>query len=324
VPDAPWSMMPHDVLAFWGLDCQTKQVPVAEGTASAWLVVVPDGRRYVLKHKPAEADVALEGWLLGQLADRGLPVAPPIPTTAGALCAPEAGIRYALYRYLPGAALHAHYAPGAEHRARAFGRAIAQLHRGLLDITPVAGLPIMSLPLQLLGGVRSAVYAHASRSTAVDPTVLDATFGVLENELLPQYARLPQQLIHRDCHPGNMLFERNEVSGFIDFEIATWGIRIFDLAYCSTAMLSAAEEDSQRREDWVALLEALVAGYRDTQPLQPAELAHIWHVQLSIQLLFVSYFAGHEQLDLADANYRTLQWLLTRRDAIQRTLERIR
>jgi Ser/Thr protein kinase RdoA (MazF antagonist) len=46
--------------------------------------------------------------------------------------------------------------------------------------------------------------------------------AALEEDLLPHYAALPHQLIHRDAHPAHMLFEDGTLTGWIDFDLATW------------------------------------------------------------------------------------------------------
>ncbi|MCJ7550072.1 MAG: hypothetical protein MUQ30_10360, partial [Anaerolineae bacterium] len=49
--------------------------------------------------------------------------------------------------------------------------------------------------------------------------------------------------------------------------------RVFDPAYCSTALLSGAEGIPARRQAWLKQLTALVAGYTDVQELTEAEKA---------------------------------------------------
>ena len=48
---------------------------------------------------------------------------------------------------------------------------------------------------------------------------------------LPLYSTLPRQLIHRDLHLGNLLFEEGTFAGFIDFDISQTNVRLFDVCY---------------------------------------------------------------------------------------------
>lgn len=52
------------------------------------------------------------------------------------------------------------------------------------------------------------------------------------------YDKLPVQIIHRDINPSNMIFDEGEFKGFIDFDLTEVNIRIFDICYCATAILS--------------------------------------------------------------------------------------
>ena len=51
------------------------------------------------------------------------------------------------------------------------------------------------------------------------------------SKLAVVYDKLPVQLIHRDVHFGNFLFEEGRFSGYIDFDLSQRNIRIFDLCY---------------------------------------------------------------------------------------------
>jgi Ser/Thr protein kinase RdoA (MazF antagonist) len=106
-------------------------------------------------------------------------------------------------------------------------------------------------------------------------------------------------------------------TGWLDFDIATWGARVFDLAYCSTSLLSAAGDDDTLRARWFSLLSALVGGYEAVQPLQAAERALFWHVQVSIQVIFMAFFMEAGRPDLVAENYRALRWLDAHRGQVE-------
>ena len=61
-------------------------------------------------------------------------------------------------------------------------------------------------------------------------------------QLAAVYDNLPVQLIHRDVHFGNFLFDNGEFSGYIDFDISQKNIRIFDLCYFMLGLLSEKEK----------------------------------------------------------------------------------
>jgi homoserine kinase type II len=48
------------------------------------------------------------------------------------------------------------------------------------------------------------------------------------------YATLPQQLVHEDFDPGNVLMEGNRVTGVLDFEFCARDLRVMDLTVALT------------------------------------------------------------------------------------------
>ena len=61
--------------------------------------------------------------------------------------------------------------------------------------------------------------------TSVPTEILEECVSKLKNI----YPKLPRQLIHRDTHMENMLFENNILTGYIDFDLSQINARIFDL-----------------------------------------------------------------------------------------------
>jgi Ser/Thr protein kinase RdoA (MazF antagonist) len=117
------------------------------------------------------------------------------------------------------------------------------------------------------------------------------------------------QLIHRDAHPGNMLFLDGELSGWLDFEIMVRGPRLFDLCYCSTSLLIYGFDDPVKRQAWHGLVRALVEGYDQVSPLTPVERGSIRLMQMCIEVIFISWFAHNNFPAPATRNIEALAWL---------------
>jgi len=49
---------------------------------------------------------------------------------------------------------------------------------------------------------------------------------------------LPQVLVHRDFHPGNVLWRRGTVSGVVDWQAACTGPAVADVAHCRVNLLT--------------------------------------------------------------------------------------
>lgn len=111
----------------------------------------------------------------------------------------------------------------------------------------------------------------------------------------------------------NMLFEDGELTGFIDFDISTHGIRIFDPCYCSTAMLMQDFKEQAWREQWFGLFSALIQGYRSGTELTEQEQYALFPVLLAIEFIFTAYFKEINE-PVARLNLDALMWLFDQRD----------
>ena len=128
------------------------------------------------------------------------------------------------------------------------------------------------------------------------------------------YEKLPKQIIHRDMHPNNILFINKKVVGFIDFEISVKSIRILDICYCLTAILS---ESFNEGEKWLNYIKPLISGYQSINKLTNDELDSIVLCLLLIEFIFTGYFISVENDKLALLNYDILKWIYESRDYIK-------
>lgn len=112
------------------------------------------------------------------------------------------------------------------------------------------------------------------------------------SELSRVYYELPKQLIHRDVHLGNFLFDNQNFSGYIDFDISQSNIRIFDVCYFLLGIL--LEEDNNRVEAkrWYIIVRQVIEGYDSLMMLSHIEKQAIPCVMANIELLFTAYFLG--------------------------------
>ena len=112
------------------------------------------------------------------------------------------------------------------------------------------------------------------------------------SELAQVYHELPKQLIHRDVHLGNFLFDNQNFSGYIDFDLSQSNIRIFDVCYFLLGIL--LEEDNNRVEAkrWYIIVRQVIKGYDSLMMLSHIEKQAIPCVMANIELLFTAYFLG--------------------------------
>jgi aminoglycoside phosphotransferase (APT) family kinase protein len=58
--------------------------------------------------------------------------------------------------------------------------------------------------------------------------------------------RLPTVLLHRDFHPGNVLWRRGRVSGVVDWQAACTGPAVADVAHCRVNLLTLGTDAAER------------------------------------------------------------------------------
>ncbi|MCM1286257.1 MAG: helix-turn-helix domain-containing protein [Acetobacter sp.] len=132
------------------------------------------------------------------------------------------------------------------------------------------------------------------------------------NKFTTLYYNLPKQLIHRDINPSNMIFDNREFKGFIDFDLSEVNIRIFDICYCATAILSEcfSNQDIDKKL-WFEILNKLISGYETISPLTNEEKQAILYVICSIQIICIAYFRKFDKYEhLAKINVAMLKWIM--------------
>lgn len=123
---------------------------------------------------------------------------------------------------------------------------------------------------------RQAVGLRRHTSLIADPQTRALAEQALDRFIarLPELARLRTQLIHHDCHPGNILIRDKKVSGLLDFGDMIHAPLIFDLA------VPAAENHGNGLSS-LESASAVIAGYRDITPLEDAEYDVLYDTMLA-------------------------------------------
>jgi Ser/Thr protein kinase RdoA (MazF antagonist) len=261
------------VLAAYGLE-NVRPYRIGAGRNNEhWYV----GAGLVLRrYGPFRSDAAIgyEHAIVGQLRDRGWPVAVPVPSAAGRLVVVDDGRRYSLFPRLAGR----RGSPGRPRQPRELGRLLGRLHRDLAAVS-VAGPPdafprILEMPAD----------PAWQRLDALDDPVLN---GLIRRKLAEVRAaagsaasgRPGVQLVHGDWHDGNILYRGGAVSGILDFDFAHPDLLLVDVAI---ATLIPEVADSAQ----------LVAGYFGARPPADDELDLIATARRARALGHVAFFIG--------------------------------
>lgn len=296
------------------LPLETLYTPSGQPRQDAWFV----GDAYMLKHS-TYARISRAAHLGMALDAQGFPAMRPIATAQGDLFTP--GVEpFLLMNRLHGHRLDAEaYLASPGHLPYCAGEALAKLHQALRQVesdipadecSPSAMLEEWVLP----EACRQAVQWQMT-TTEADLSEVVESLAVLE-------PHLPKQLVHRDPNPSNLIFDGETISGFADFDLSERNVRLWDICYMATGILSEAHQTDDPR--WLNVLQSILQGYHHQSPLTPEERRAIWPMLSSIVLICVAAFAHNPLLhQIAAANRSMLQSLFNWRQTIENMVAEI-
>ncbi|AWM78282.1 phosphotransferase enzyme family protein [Phenylobacterium parvum] len=112
-------------------------------------------------------------------------------------------------------------------------------------------------------------------------------------------------MIHADLHPGNLLVRDGDLA-IIDFDDAAFGWRMYDIAVALT--------HQQASQDFAAVRDAFLAGYRQVRDLPETEAAQLSDFLLVRDLVQLGWLHERPEIETGD-------WLPARVDLIRRRCE---
>lgn len=305
-----------ELLEKWGQ--KFREAEIASFEDRVWRVQLAD-EVYILKHRATRSRVWEECNLLNWLTAQGQPISPLLFTVDGTPWAEyQLGI-YVLYRFVegtPGDKLGAYTSAFAREAAST----LARLHLSLAEYEAGETFPVFDLFQEAASFAWPLVQSHAAMKFGHGLHDLEETIG---GELVNPYEALPRQLIHRDFHPGNLIFREGKIAGILDFDRVRLGVRLFDLCYLATAVLSEGFDDPRRRQEWPGFVRELIAGYNSVAPLTKTEGFAFVYIVYLIQLLFTAHYLDLGQTVLADKNLAMLLWVHDQQDFLQPVIEKL-
>ena len=242
----------------------------------------------------------------------GFRAALPLATMDGEFLVQEAGIYAILCRRVYGTKMNSREVFEAcdGNAAYRFGMLIGKLHQALAKLD--AGL---------------------CQENRLYDTVKDWALPAVQKKLnLPQemiteykirfgepYDKLPKQLIHRNMNLSYIYLDGEEMAGITDFELSEYSLRLFDVCYAATGILSENFADTEGvMVKWLLLYQNIVRGYDTVIGLTEEEKQALPYVVLSIQFICVAYFSEKEQFaELAKVNEQMLIRLIECKDKLR-------
>lgn len=252
----------------------------------------------VLKLTVNPAGISRQIGISDRLRESGIPAASVIRTEDGAQWVQDGEIYYFLMTRLPGSPLKCADVLNNPSIGYTIGEAVGRLHGALKNYRD-----------ETLREVNLYADTVSLKSKELLPV---EWLGKYQSEFGALSEKLPKQVIHRDVNPSNLLFDGATFCGFLDFALSEVNVRIFDICYAATAILSEAFLDSAlSKENWFAVFRNIISGYDSVQKLTPEEKRSIPYVTVSIQLLCIDCFNRLDKYaELAEVNLRMLEWIM--------------
>ncbi|MCP4540564.1 MAG: phosphotransferase [Chloroflexi bacterium] len=302
------------ILEKWPIGPVATIEPTPGGDRTSFVTTV-DNEYFVLKETHDRVRSQREYALLRKLSQAGVSVPLPITAVDGDwYVVNNKGQAFWLYPKLAGEVVAEHYTGDAEQQAEALGKAIGFLHGHLQACGDLSGFRDMNL----IGQIQEwAIPCIRTGKAMVDAEAIEKIWRDAEEEFVPLYDDLPKQLIHRDAHPANMLFDNGRLTGFLDFELAVRGRRVFDICYCASAILVDGFQDQEKARKWHTLFRSIVSGYEIFYPLSSSERLAVYGVLVAITLLFTAFWLDiRSDEDAAKNTESLLYWLSDNRQTL--------
>ena len=293
-----------EILRNWGFEDEkiTDIVYAETGNISESACYVGDN--YVIKYSANLGKVQTHITLSQAIESVGLSSATPIKNTQGEYVVTNGDLYFYVTKRLVGKQLKAStmYLDDYLPKARFIGEVIGQLSLALSKVDATVN--------------ESNIYVNA-REWAI-PTLAEKInlpqefIKRYEKEFGEIYELLPQQIIHRDPNPGNIILS-DDNWGILDFDLSEKNIRIFDPCYAATAILSESFENDNldKLSQWVVIYKNILYGYDKVAKLSDNEWKAIPFVMITNQFISTAWFSEQEKYkDIYEINTKMTEWML--------------
>ena len=299
------------LLMHWGLENSPVSNVIYEGSNQVSENEFTVGEEFVLKVSGLPGGLARHMEIAKALDEAGLQAPLPVASKAGELMVQEGDVYAILCRRMQGTKMSGRemFTTGDVAAAYRFGTVIGKLHTALAKLD--AGLCQEN---HLYDTVRDWALPTVQKKTNL-PLELVAEYQKQFGEV---YEKLPKQIIHRNMNLSYVYLDGEEMAGVTDFELSEYSIRLFDVCYAATGILSENFADTEEAMGkWLMLYRNIVKGYDEVMKLTGEEKKALPYVVLSIQLICVAYFADKEQFaELARVNEKMLVQLMQHKEAL--------
>ena len=293
-----------EVLQSWGLENEklTDVVYAETGNVSESACYVGDN--YIIKFSPNLGNVEKHISLSQAIESVGLSTATPIKTVEGKFVVASEELYFYVTKRLEGKQLMAStmYFEDYMPKARFIGEIVGQLSVALSKVE------VITNQANIFKSAKEWAIPALSGKMDLPKSFVE----MYEKEFGEIYESLPQQIIHRDPNPGNIILYGDNW-GVLDFDLSERNIRIFDPCYAATAILSESFEadNTNKLKQWIRIYKNILYGYDEVVKLSDNEWKAIPYVVITNQLISTAWFSEQEKYrELYETNKKMTEWML--------------
>ena len=304
----------------------------AGNAAAPKKIVLTDRGKFLLKRRPKDKSdiyhVAFSHTIQSLLQEKGFPVAGLIKTHKDNNTAVYRGnSAYELFNFVAGSRYD-----GSNHGTVSAGKQLAAFHRYLKDFMCQLD------PLRRTYHDSSSVRGYLKTITSSKVPDGQGDFEEISLKLMAQYNQSsaavnqlgfeswPEQIVHGDWHPGNLLFAQEKVVCVLDFDSAKIAPVVTDVASGLVHFSIVAGRPTPA--DWPAYLNQIklacfLDAYCETIELNngmlralPDLMVEIMIAEAVLPVAATGFFGNFSGLDFLNMIYRKCKWIQGNRDLL--------
>jgi Ser/Thr protein kinase RdoA (MazF antagonist) len=332
--DARFSSQELDeVLSHYGIGRVEELKPLAAGSGRVpKIVIISEQGKFLLKRRRKSKGLlqrlTFSHHVQAHLRQKAFPIIAPVATRDRGSPILQMGNRiYECFRFVTGVRYD-----GSVEAAVEAGRQLARLHRALADFksrrSPPGGCfhdsTTVRRHLKKTGSEKTPTPSKELHVAAELLTRLYNASSVRVDEL--GFDSWPEQVVHGDWHPGNMLFSRRRLIAVLDFDSINLAPPVTDLA---NGMLQFSIVGGRPNPaDWPAYLDQaklirFLSGYREVIKLKKDQLNSLLDLMIETMIaeailpVAATGFFGHlTGLDFLKMIQRKAEWLNKNREKL--------
>ena len=299
-----------EVLQNWGLENEKLSDVVYAETGNVSESACYVGDNYIIKFSPNLGNAEKHISLSQAIESVGLSTATPIKTVDGKFVVASEELYFYVTKRLEGKQLKAStmYFEDYMPKARFIGEIVGQLSVALSKVE------VITNQANIFKSAKEWAIPALSGKMDLPKSFVEK----YEKEFGEIYELLPQQIIHRDPNPGNIILYGDNW-GVLDFDLSERNIRIFDPCYAATAILSESFEadNTDKLNQWTIIYKNILYGYDEVVKLSDNEWKAIPYVVITNQLISTAWFSEQEKYrELYETNKKMTEWMLHNFDDI--------